>query len=153
MIWRPDSSAYHVRRAVLAQVDLIIQYDAIGSPIRTTQRSGRTGRKHDGKVIILMTPGYEEKVYEKAQEKEKAMKRAVTAPQWDEFKVAVTALEPVRTGSQTPLSDQANTSVNHSCAAHRSYYSETIASSFPSRAAESASRSDQGSGRAQAREP
>eukprot|EP00966_Prymnesium_polylepis_P221253 5118284-Prymnesium_polylepis.1 len=44
----------------IGEVDLIIQYDQIASPIRGTQRSGRTGRKHDGRVVLLMTPGYEE---------------------------------------------------------------------------------------------
>ena len=35
----------------IGEVDLIICFDALGSATRTTQRHGRTGRKHDGKVI------------------------------------------------------------------------------------------------------
>lgn len=34
-------------------VDLIVFYDAHSSPIRLVQRSGRTGRQRDGKIIVL----------------------------------------------------------------------------------------------------
>jgi ATP-dependent DNA helicase MPH1 len=39
----------------IGEVDLIICYDSGMSPIRLTQRMGRTGRKRDGKIIILLT--------------------------------------------------------------------------------------------------
>ena len=47
----------------IGEVDLIICYDAIGSATRTTQRYGRTGRKHAGRVVTLLTAGYEEAVW------------------------------------------------------------------------------------------
>ena len=49
----------------LGDVDLILCYDALGSATRTTQRHGRTGRKHAGKVVTLVTQGFEEAVLEK----------------------------------------------------------------------------------------
>ncbi len=61
----------------IGEVDLIICYDALGSATRTTQRYGRTGRRHDGKVVTLITEGFEEAVHAKGIEKSKAMKRAV----------------------------------------------------------------------------
>lgn len=37
----------------VAQCDLVVFYDVVPSEIRSIQRSGRTGRKREGKVIIL----------------------------------------------------------------------------------------------------
>ncbi|SCV05991.1 LANO_0H19702g1_1 [Lachancea nothofagi CBS 11611] len=39
----------------IGEVDLIICYDATSSPIKNIQRMGRTGRKRDGKVILLLS--------------------------------------------------------------------------------------------------
>lgn len=36
------------------EVDLVICFDANVSPLRMIQRMGRTGRKHDGRVDILL---------------------------------------------------------------------------------------------------
>eukprot|EP00633_Aureoumbra_lagunensis_P006116 CAMPEP_0197319104 /NCGR_PEP_ID=MMETSP0891-20130614/53451_1 /TAXON_ID=44058 ORGANISM="Aureoumbra lagunensis, Strain CCMP1510" /NCGR_SAMPLE_ID=MMETSP0891 /ASSEMBLY_ACC=CAM_ASM_000534 /LENGTH=964 /DNA_ID=CAMNT_0042809869 /DNA_START=311 /DNA_END=3205 /DNA_ORIENTATION=- len=41
----------------IGSVDLCIFYDQIGSPIRLTQRMGRTGRKRTGRVVLLVQPG------------------------------------------------------------------------------------------------
>ncbi|KAL1525757.1 hypothetical protein AB1Y20_020600 [Prymnesium parvum] len=92
----------------IGEVDLIIQFDAIVSPIRTTQRSGRTGRKRDGEVIMLMTPGYEEAVYERAQSKHTAMRRAIQSTGFDFFKpqsalVPIGGLQVVRRDFQAEL--------------------------------------------------
>lgn len=46
----------------IGEVDLIICYDAPKSPIRLVQRIGRTGRKREGRIIILVTKGKEEQV-------------------------------------------------------------------------------------------
>ena len=46
----------------IGEVDLIICFDASNSPIRLVQRMGRTGRKRDGKIIILVGEG-KERVY------------------------------------------------------------------------------------------
>lgn len=39
----------------IVEVDLIVLFDAVGSPIRFVQRCGRTGRKRDGRVVVLTT--------------------------------------------------------------------------------------------------
>lgn len=44
----------------IGDVDLIICYDSQNSPIRMLQRMGRTGRKRDGRVVVLLTAGKEE---------------------------------------------------------------------------------------------
>ena len=44
---------------------------------------------------MLMTPGYEEKVYEKAQDKQKAMKRAV-GEEFHKFKASATRFKRFR---------------------------------------------------------
>ena len=45
----------------IGSVDLIISYDCLSSPVRMVQRLGRTGRAGQGKVIILIAQGEEEK--------------------------------------------------------------------------------------------
>ena len=35
-------------------VDLVVSYDSSGSPIRMVQRMGRTGRKRNGRVVMLV---------------------------------------------------------------------------------------------------
>ena len=44
----------------IGDVNLIISYDCLASPIRMVQRLGRTGRASEGKVIILIAKGDEE---------------------------------------------------------------------------------------------
>jgi len=46
----------------IGQVDLIICFDQSRSPIRNIQRMGRTGRKRQGSVIMLMTEQEEKKL-------------------------------------------------------------------------------------------
>lgn len=58
----------------IPSVDLVIFYEPAPSEIRLIQRRGRTGRKHDGKVIILMAEKtMDEAMYWSAKKKEKAM--------------------------------------------------------------------------------
>ena len=47
----------------IGEVDLIVCFDAHASPIRLVQRMGRTGRKRDGRIVILVTEGKEEQVH------------------------------------------------------------------------------------------
>lgn len=50
----------------VGEVDLIICFDiSQHSPIRLVQRMGRTGRKRDGHIIVLVTDGKEHEVTEK----------------------------------------------------------------------------------------
>lgn len=46
----------------IGQVDLIICYDQSKSPIRILQRMGRTGRKREGNIYMLMTKQEESKI-------------------------------------------------------------------------------------------
>ncbi|KAI5475818.1 ATP-dependent DNA helicase MPH1 [Pseudohyphozyma bogoriensis] len=52
----------------IGEIDLIVCYEANKSPIRMLQRVGRTGRARDGKIIVLMTEGREEKNWDKAKD-------------------------------------------------------------------------------------
>ncbi|KAG2735656.1 hypothetical protein G9P44_001870 [Scheffersomyces stipitis] len=45
----------------IGEVDLIICYDSTSSPIKNIQRMGRTGRKRDGKVVLLFSSNEESK--------------------------------------------------------------------------------------------
>ncbi len=57
-------------------MDCIVCYDGgYKSPIRSIQRFGRTGRKRDGVVYLLLMKGTEELDYKKGQEKIKQMKK------------------------------------------------------------------------------
>jgi ATP-dependent DNA helicase MPH1 len=49
----------------IGEVDLIICYDSTASPIKNIQRMGRTGRKREGKVVLLFS-GNEESKFDKA---------------------------------------------------------------------------------------
>ncbi|XP_027768882.1 DEAD-box ATP-dependent RNA helicase FANCM isoform X2 [Solanum pennellii] len=47
----------------IMEVDLVICFDANVSPLRMIQRMGRTGRKHEGRVVVLAYEGRELKGY------------------------------------------------------------------------------------------
>ena len=51
----------------IGEVDLIICFDATSSPIKNIQRMGRTGRKRDGKIILLLS-GPEKGKFNRAME-------------------------------------------------------------------------------------
>lgn len=53
----------------IGEVDLIICFDSGFSPIRMIQRMGRTGRKRDGRIIVMLTEGKETADYEKSVNK------------------------------------------------------------------------------------
>ena len=60
----------------IPNVDLIIYYEPISSEIRNIQRRGRTGRKKNGRIIILMTEKTrDEAYYWISKAKEKNMKK------------------------------------------------------------------------------
>ena len=62
----------------IGEVDLIICYDVQKSPLRTVQRMGRTGRKREGKVIFLVSEGYEEQQLKKAMNKKTDVQNMLT---------------------------------------------------------------------------
>ena len=56
----------------IAECDLVIFYDIVPSAVRSIQRRGRTGRKKEGKVLLLMAEGTRDEGYfwaEKAKER------------------------------------------------------------------------------------
>ncbi|KAI9254869.1 hypothetical protein BY458DRAFT_492854 [Sporodiniella umbellata] len=61
----------------IGEVDLIICYDTQASPIRMLQRMGRTGRKRQGKCIMLMTE-QEDKKFTQAKETYTRIQRLIT---------------------------------------------------------------------------
>jgi ATP-dependent DNA helicase MPH1 len=63
----------------IGQVDLIICYDASGSPIRMLQRMGRTGRKRAGKIVLLLMKGKEEESYAKAVDNYEQMQKMIAS--------------------------------------------------------------------------
>ena len=46
----------------IGEVDLIVCFDAQKSPIRLVQRMGRTGRKRQGRIVVILAEGREERV-------------------------------------------------------------------------------------------
>ncbi len=64
----------------IGDVDLIINYDVISSPIRTIQRAGRTGRKRDGRVVSLISEGTEERTHKKRLASERTLVNALKNP-------------------------------------------------------------------------
>ncbi len=64
----------------IPSVDYVILYEPVPSEIRMIQRKGRTGRKHEGEMYILMTKGtIDESYYWSSQRKERSMKNEVYA--------------------------------------------------------------------------
>ena len=57
----------------IGDVNLIISYDCLSSPIRMVQRFGRTGRAGVGTVIILIQKGEEETKWRQSQKNSKAI--------------------------------------------------------------------------------
>ncbi|XP_065848114.1 DEAD-box ATP-dependent RNA helicase FANCM-like [Euphorbia lathyris] len=57
------------------EVDLVICFDANVSPLRMIQRMGRTGRKHDGRVVVLACEGSEFKGYLRKQANSRAIRK------------------------------------------------------------------------------
>ncbi len=60
----------------IAECDLVIFYDVVPSAIRSIQRRGRTGRKKEGKVYVLMAEGTRDEGYYWA---EKSKERTMSA--------------------------------------------------------------------------
>ncbi|XP_011096497.1 uncharacterized protein LOC105175667 [Sesamum indicum] len=59
----------------IMEVDLVVCFDANVSPLRMIQRMGRTGRKHEGRVVVLACEGSELKGYMRKQANSKAIKK------------------------------------------------------------------------------
>ncbi len=84
--------------------DLVVFFEPIPSEIRSIQRKGRTGRKHAGRVVILMSKGSKDEAYHwSSNYKEKSMLRTMKSLN-HELGLANTSKEP---GMQ-PVIEQKN---------------------------------------------
>ncbi|XP_076312701.1 FA complementation group M [Tachypleus tridentatus] len=61
----------------IGEVDLIVCFDAPKSPIRLIQRMGRTGRKRQGRIVVLVTEGKEEQAYNQSRYSKKTIHKAI----------------------------------------------------------------------------
>jgi ATP-dependent DNA helicase MPH1 len=61
----------------IGQVDLIICYDSSASPIRMLQRMGRTGRKREGSIVLLLMRGKEEEQFAKSKDNYEKMQKLI----------------------------------------------------------------------------
>jgi len=72
----------------IGDVDMIICYDMHKSPVRLVQRCGRTGRKRDGRIIMLMTEGKEEHVFNQSMYQKKNLhKNMISSDKLKDFLV------------------------------------------------------------------
>ena len=62
----------------IPSADLVIFYEPVGSETRTIQRRGRTGRRRQGDVVVLIAEGTrDEGAISASQRRELAMKRSI----------------------------------------------------------------------------
>jgi len=61
----------------IGEVDLIVCYDASTSPIRMLQRMGRTGRKRQGRIVLLLMKEKEEKDFAQAKDNYKSIQELI----------------------------------------------------------------------------
>lgn len=60
----------------ISSTDAVIFYEPIPSEIRTIQRRGRTGRKNDGDVYVLIAKGTMDEVFEETSKKREELMRS-----------------------------------------------------------------------------
>lgn len=61
----------------IGEVDLIVCFDAPKSPIRLVQRQGRTGRRRSGRIVVIVSEGKENQVYQRSQSSKNSIHRAI----------------------------------------------------------------------------
>ncbi|CAO2586437.1 Fanconi anemia group M protein homolog [Lemmus lemmus] len=62
----------------IGEVDLIICFDAQKSPIRLIQRMGRTGRRRQGRIVVILAEGREERTYNQSQSNKRSVYKAIS---------------------------------------------------------------------------
>ncbi|NXF86369.1 FANCM protein, partial [Eubucco bourcierii] len=62
----------------IGEVDLIICFDAQKSPIRLVQRMGRTGRRRQGRIVVILAEGREERTYNQSQLNKRSIHKAIS---------------------------------------------------------------------------
>jgi Fanconi anemia group M protein len=94
----------------IAECDLVVFYDVVPSAIRSIQRRGRTGRKKEGKVLILMAEGTRDEGYywaEKAKERKmKESLRKIKSSEEDTQKGQSNLLNFIEIPENNTVSDQ-----------------------------------------------
>ncbi|XP_057199777.1 Fanconi anemia group M protein isoform X3 [Triplophysa rosa] len=61
----------------IGEVDLIVCFDAQKSPIRLVQRMGRTGRQRQGRIVIILAEGREERTYNQSQSSRRSINKSI----------------------------------------------------------------------------
>ncbi|KAG9336421.1 hypothetical protein JZ751_002768, partial [Albula glossodonta] len=61
----------------IGDVDLIVCFDAQKSPIRLVQRMGRTGRHRQGRIVVILAEGREERTYNQSQINKRSVYKAI----------------------------------------------------------------------------
>ncbi len=72
----------------IGQVDLIVNFDCLSSPIRMVQRTGRTGRSRNGRVVCLVSKGQEEERLRRSETATKTLWNALKNPSCKAFNFA-----------------------------------------------------------------
>ncbi|TRY83570.1 hypothetical protein DNTS_016277 [Danionella cerebrum] len=65
----------------IGEVDLIVCFDAQKSPVRLVQRMGRTGRRRQGRIVIILAEGREERTYNQSQSNRRSITRSISGRQ------------------------------------------------------------------------
>ncbi|MCJ8737138.1 hypothetical protein PDJAM_G00020340 [Pangasius djambal] len=61
----------------IGEVDLIVCFDAQKSPIRLVQRMGRTGRHRQGRIVVILAEGREERIYNQSQSNRRSVNKCI----------------------------------------------------------------------------
>ncbi|XP_034163958.2 Fanconi anemia group M protein isoform X2 [Pangasianodon hypophthalmus] len=61
----------------IGEVDLIVCFDAQKSPIRLVQRMGRTGRHRQGRIVVILAEGREERIYNQSQSNRRSVNKRI----------------------------------------------------------------------------
>eukprot|EP00066_Takifugu_rubripes_P027202 XP_011616468.1 PREDICTED: Fanconi anemia group M protein isoform X2 [Takifugu rubripes] len=62
----------------IGEVDLIVCFDAQKNPTRLVQRMGRTGRKRQGRIVVILSEGREERTYNQSQSNKRNVYKSIT---------------------------------------------------------------------------
>ncbi|KAM4540671.1 Fanconi anemia group M protein [Fundulus diaphanus] len=62
----------------IGEVDLIVCFDAQKNPTRLVQRMGRTGRKRQGRIVMILAEGREERTYNQSQSNKRSVYKSIT---------------------------------------------------------------------------
>ncbi|XP_061651726.1 Fanconi anemia group M protein [Phyllopteryx taeniolatus] len=61
----------------IGEVDLIVCFDVQKNPIRLVQRMGRTGRKRQGRIVVILAEGREERTYNQSQSNKRSLLKSI----------------------------------------------------------------------------